>query len=307
MYTVIETYSNITGVDLKALMQSFIDFEGFDYSEIYTYFSGNSDDIPTNSFKNAYNIMQTAKDVLSILKNFNIQSLEAQDLFYDIENIVKRIQTTFKLNKYLRTDISFNGFVDSGTTVEYILGQAETLQDVARDVIGSDDEQNDWVDVAVRNNLLEIDYSVAGGTPLKFKRFDVFSQSQVTAVVGGANGSEALGRDIFKKITYQDEDLLALSPENTAYQAVDIYNRLTKRSVPQFDDLGIDRRLFSGISRSVFSLPILLRQLTEVYEQDDTILGFELSSANAQENGDSFFATLSVTFVTQQTKTFVIK
>jgi hypothetical protein len=92
-------------------------------------------------------------------------------LIEQIEEIDNRLKTLDNINKWARSSLTKVAY-DPSYQLDYILGQNQTLENVAQQVTGSNDPQDDWNDIAINNTLKEEDYTNEGGNDLKisFKR-----------------------------------------------------------------------------------------------------------------------------------------
>lgn len=268
----IDTFYRVTKYDLKAFFQTFADFVNTYYDGYIEYYKG------SGSLDNNASVLinwldvesKKIEDIFELNKESLSEDIDMQDLYTDFSDVRCKIETILATPKWTRS--SYVSDYDKNITTINILKQNQTLEDLTSD-LGYDDPDNDWSSLAVNNALLEKDYDQEGGNKLK-STFSVNNRINTTSVVDVMVDKNVLGKDLQVKIAIEDDDLVALEPEDTLYQAAEIMIGLRRGSVPEFPQDGVSAVVGSNI-RS-FKYPIVFRQLSEVFRKDDTFKELEV-------------------------------
>lgn len=152
----------------------------------------------------------------------------------------------------------------------------------------------------MENSIKEIDYDLSGGFVFQFNYKDERENIALTTLVDkNLSGEKLLGVDISKKITFVEEDITYLSPEETFNQSCKTLLRLKRGDNPEVPSSGIDKTLLVNRIATATSFPILIRQLNDTISRDDTIkemnvkdVWFESDSLNMKCD---FYSQLSTT------------
>lgn len=279
--TTIEKFYDQTGYDLSEFFSRFVNFITNHYDRYLGYYRGNNSLDRDAAIEVEF--LSLEKDKIEDIFNLNKGSLsgtvDAVSLYEDFCNVAVKIDTIKNSAKWMRS--SYVSDYDKDITVSNILKQGQTLESLSED-LGFITPDNDWTSMAINNTLLEPEYSDEGGNNLKVV-FSNNSRINTTSVVDVMIGSNVLGKDIYKEILFEDNDIKVLGNEDTVKQAADILIGLIKGSVPEFPNYGIDSRIVGG-NLSSFKYPIIFRNLTDVFRRDDTFKQIEAISSNRQED-----------------------
>ncbi len=175
--------------------------------------------------------------------------------------------------------------VSSSVEVEYSTRQNQTLEQMV-DELGSDDAQQDWIEIALKNNLNEEQYTTDGGVLLKINLQGARTM-RILSVVDIMVGDRIYGKDISSKITFDsnENDLKVLNYKETLSQTVKILSSLKQNDNPEFPQNGIQKALVVGINQNSVSFPVLLRQLYDTFGNDDTLKTFMITNIERKEDG----------------------
>jgi len=167
-------------------------------------------------------------------------------------------------------------------SVQYTLKQNQTLERVASDVLGK--SQEGWFDVAIENKLTEEDYSMEGGNNIELKFSNVNQGVEINSVVDVMIGKSIYGKDVYRKIQIENEDLKVLNNDETILQAVDILINLKKEDNPDSPNSGLQSAIIIGSNRASLNFPIIERQLTETFNTDDSLQNFSLKELRIDQD-----------------------
>ena len=273
----IEQFQSKTGYKLNQYLLRVNEFFTKDFQPIYDWYGCGPDKPNVTPFKNLYTLISESVVVLTIYyqnKQF-FKTYYFWDLLEKLEDINTKLTTTSNLSRILRSTRakgSFNGKLES----TYTTRKFETLEDIQRNVVGSNNADNTWWDLALRNDLKEEDYSTEGGdvvTVSSLYNTNTFLES----VVDNLDGLKAYGRDINKKLTLIDDDLETLSNEDTVIQSLETFLETKSQTVPEFKNIGYDETLVVGQSRGIVNFSILQRQLMNIFSTDDSFKDFKIT------------------------------
>lgn len=280
----VDVFRKSTGYDISKFFSMFIDFNNLYYDNYLEYYRGEavlSKDgvLLVNKMKDE---SLKIEDLFNLNKDTLSLSIEMWELYEDFTHVKVKVETIIASPKWTRS--SYVQDYGSDVNITRILKQGQSLEDLSRD-LGYSTPDNDWSLIAVNNGLLEDSYDLTGGNLLKVT-FSNSSKINSNSVVDIMVGKNILGKDLVRRLTFTGDDLAVLDPDSTLKQAVDILLGLTKGSVPEFPNDGIDSSIV-GSNLQVFKYPMVFRQLYEVFRKDDTFKEMEVISASTNEDNSS--------------------
>lgn len=271
-------FERITKFQLRNFISSCGDFFEKDYPEIAKYFSGQSKDIDQKHFDTLKKLIISGGDCSTQFKLFRnkFQTVEYWELIDLIEDIRTKLLTSSQLSKWLRSSRTNSNF-SSGFSFNYTMNYQQTMEDISSSVLETPNPQNDWaLDIAVKNDLKESQWDIDGGTNLTL--FKEFFQSQlVTSVIDNLIGEAIYGKDVDKKITFENNDLKVLDYRETLNQTVLIYCQLKKGDIPEFENIGIPSTVIGGNLRSL-TIPTVSREMKKTFLSNDIFAEFNISA-----------------------------
>jgi len=291
MRAAIEKFERLTRYPLTEYLRSYNNFLSSHYGNVINYYNGNSQTPNGESFEalNELNIKtQRLKSSISIYKN-RMTSSEYWDLIDFIDDIHQSIDTINNISKWLRSSIEKNNF-SPDVEVRRTLTQRQTIEDLAFET-GSVDPNNDWISIALRNDIREEAYTPDGGNVLTVgykNRRRIF----INTVVDNISGINVYGLDLDKNLTFEDDDLKVLSYTDTIQQSVNVLAGLKQGAVPEFPSDGIQPDLVIGQNRNSVAYPVLTRQFYRTFRTDDTLKN--LTITNIEVRQDSLFVEFSI-------------
>ncbi len=272
----VQDVGEVVRIDIQQFFEDFFSFDDNDRTNITQYYSGGTTQPNSESFNNLFDLQLRAQEILNALRTQknSFTTFAEHELLSDIEDIETKLSTIENTSKYVRSSISRNNF-NPNVGVDIIQRQNETLEQISRQQLSSIDEQNDWMQLAIDNNLIEEDYSGQGGALLKAVLRNN-SSFFVNAVVDNINGINVYGLDIDQKLQFVDNDLKVLSYVETLKQSVLIKAQLLKGDSPEFPNDGINRAIIGSNIGSI-AFPTLFRNLSDVFSKDDTLSNFSIT------------------------------
>lgn len=248
------------------LLQFFTDYRNFlqdDYSDIYSYYSGNSETVDVHKISRMNDLLIRSDDLTRTFQTFagklgNVGYWELQQYCQDLKDTIERIS---KLPKYCRTAKTCRGYKPYIQVSEDI-GGMKTIQDLSNQLgVGVTEEE------LILNNDLEED------------GWEIDKLSQITALVNNNSdivvetiieqpiGNRIYGRDIDRKISFKDNDLSVVEYENNVEQKCEILLELNRGDIPEFPFLG--KNFISGSSYNNYNYAELVSDIKDNFFQDD--------------------------------------
>jgi len=265
-----------------------LDFLNGDYQTIVAYYSGTITSITSEPFTNFALLKQQRN---AAFENFNshknkLNNLKWFLLLEKMEDIDSRLNTLDNINKWSRSSISKVGY-DPSFQFGYTLKQNQSLENVSQSVLGSNNAEDDWVQIALDNDLAEEDYSPEGGTfmNLKLNRANGFNY-KINSVVDVIQGKSILGKDLDNVFGFDtvNNDLKILSPDDTILQAA--YNLITlkKNDISSARNLGLQTSVAVGTNRALLNFPVIMRQMNSTFASDDSMKEFSISKVGLDQD-----------------------
>lgn len=281
----IEKFKKTTRYDLSTYLLYFSTFTN-NYSRVVVdYLSGELSTVPQQGLDLLDILIKNSKTLEQIIQihSRSLSSNSYWDLLELIEDIKSSLDTLKNTPKYARVSSKLAGLT-SQQQVKVQLVQDQTIENLALVNLSSQDHNQDLYKIALENNLREEDYTTKGGTLL-----NVNNQSsnlvKISTVVDIIDKDSIKGKDLSRKIMWDNNDLKVLTPNDTFLQSCDILVSLEKFDNPEFPSYGLSKNIVIGQNINSVSYPILLKQLNQIFNTDDTIVSFTVSSINRSTDG----------------------
>jgi len=281
---IIEKFLQLTSYDLQVYFADYSTFLSNYFQSIVSYYKGKSSSNKM-AFKELERLLIESNKIEQIISLMNTSlstSTEFWDLLDDLSLVKTRLETTSNLAKWLRSSYVY-GYEDQ-SKFKYILGQNQTFENLATE-LGSNNHNKDWVDIALTNGVIELDYDKAGGNVLDVSQKDNKSMN-TTSVVDIMVGDNILGKDLPSKIEIDEDDIVALGTVDTMEQSAGICLYVTKGSVPEIPTIGISKELI-GSSVNILRMSSLSREVNNNFRTDDSLKSIQMISSRIE--GDMAF------------------
>ena len=205
---IFEKFEKVTNYDLYAFMDDYNYFLDNYLQSIASYYKGKQ--TPSKSaFGMLFHLMAEAnkvEQIIALMSSSLSQSTEFWDLVDSLSSMKTKLESTVNMAKWMRSSYVYG--YESRSKRKFMLRQNQTMENLAVE-LGSDDSNQDWVEIAVSNALSELDYDKAGGNLLDVPNTDDPALT-TTTVVDVMVGDNILGKDLPAKIELADDDLRAL-------------------------------------------------------------------------------------------------
>lgn len=278
-------FENITKFELLQYFTDYSDFLQNDYSEVYAYYSGNSESIDNAKLTTLSTLLNKSNNLTRIFQEFagklgNVGYWELQQYCQDLKDTLERIS---KLPKYCRTAKTCRGYKPYVQVSEDI-GGMKTIADLA-DQLGNITEN----ELILNNDLEEGDYEID-----KLSSVTALVENQTNVVVSTIMeqpiGKRIYGKDIQRKIDFSDNDLTIVKYENNVEQKAEILLEINKGDVPEIPNFG--KTVVSGQTYSGYNYGELMSDLQDNFLQDDLFDSVTISDID-YDNGD-LYATVKI-------------
>lgn len=286
-----DEFLNITGFNIQDFFERFVDFINNRSQLIIDYYSGLVDNLDRDSFGEYELLLNESTHVLDLfdLNQERFNTVDFWELMEFADDIKIKLETIGNFSVFTRSAVKKESFTND-VVIEEPTRDKETIEEMA-DRLGSIDRDNDWVDIAISNALIQEDYTLDGGRVLNVT-FKNNSKFFIDSIVGNPEGELIKGYDIDRYIQFEGEDLKILSLDETLQQTVDILISLNKNDNPEFPQYGIDKTLILGMSLKSILLPSIIRQIYQTFSTDDIIDRVQLLDSNFDQ--DSLNISLNV-------------
>jgi len=280
---IVTKVSEIIRYDLATYLNLYVSFIENDRTNIFDYYSGNVKKANQKSFARLTSLLKESDKVDNLIDihKHRMATAEFWELIELLTSMTESLLTIDNSSKWLRSVITKNNFSPE-VEVELVLNQLQTLENLSK-TVGSVDVENDWIKIALRNDLAEEDYTTEGGNVLSIA-FRNKLKINIQSIVDNIDGEKIYGIDINKQITFIDDDLQALSYQDTIKQTVDVLANLRMGHTPEFPLDGVQSKLVVGSNRNSVAYPILFRQLYSTFQKDDTLKSFAVKKIENTED-----------------------
>lgn len=286
MEIIVVEFQNITKFPLIDFLQEYEDFMNNSYYALNEYFSGNTDSIDNSHMRALKSVMTKSKDLLAQFKNFSNKFSkcgywELMDFIDDINNNIEKIS---KLPKFRRTVLAKRGYtgdVEVGSEV----GSMRTIDDVAQSVSGINGNATSWIDLMLNNDWNEEDWDID-----KLSSVNVYINNRsgivVNSIVDMPVGKRVYGKDMYRKITFTDNDFKLVEYTDNVEQKCDILLELNQGDVPEDMLFGRDPQLTTSSYES-FSYPELAMEISDIFRQNDLFSLAQVDDISFDENNQA--------------------
>jgi hypothetical protein len=278
-------YQSITGIDPDDLIRRYISFFQNNYIQVLNYYSGTLPSLPESDFTILENLISDLRNAINQFRqNENsFPDYDAWVLLENFEDILSDLQTVQVLPRFLRTANSRSVYTNR-VKIDYTLAQEQSLENVSDAVIGSENFNEQWVELAIENDLEEEGYTSQGGINLKVT-LDNSQQFVINSVANGIESSQdTYGIDIDRSISIVNSDLKVLTPRETIDQSADILLGLRRGDNPIFPDQGLNKSLILGRTIASISYPTIFRQIAQSFSTDDSFRSIAILDATTDQD-----------------------
>jgi hypothetical protein len=285
-------FERVTKYPLVSFFTKYRDFMINSYPEIDRFFSGKVEGIDNSHLVALKELTSECKDVLAQFKNFSNKFSKCGywELMEYIDDLNTTIEKINKLPKFRRTSLTKKGY-QPVVQVSSSVGGFRTMEDVANSVKQLNQDNSNWVDLMLSNDLNEGDWEIDELTPI-----DVFVNNRtdivVTTILDQPIGKRIYGKDIKRKIEFDENDLVRVEYQENVDQKCIILLKLNRGDVPENMLFGKNMNAIGGVSVKAFSYPELISGIEANFMQND-LFEYVYVREFTFENGD-VYATIDI-------------
>ena len=266
----LDYFEKVLNISIKDLINSYLLFMENYYPKIIGYYEENNkfDGISFSKLNLLQEEVNTCLESIRLNKNAFLD-FASWDLFEQIEEVNEKLNSINHLYLYYNLAEVKNGSEFGGILREIPLKTKQTLESVTKELNISDSENN-WQELAISNLIEEENYSSNGGILIKSILAQPTNQenNKIETILGELAGEKMYGRDLKSKLTFENQDILCLSPTETRNQKINILLNLKQNDNPEFPYYGVQSNLIVGNSISGLGYPSFFRQITETFKSD---------------------------------------
>lgn len=281
---ILDEFVKITKYPIVTYLTDYTNFVDNHKANVYDYYSGKLKTPIMESFNRLSDLLRESQTIENIIENKrdSFKSGAFWELAELLSDIFIQLETTDNASKWLRSAIGRNDFTPN-VEFEYTLRQLQTLEQVASDVSGSSFREQEWITIALRNDLREEDYDTKGGNKLLLSGRNN-ATIKLRSVVDNITGEKVYGLDLDRRLQFVDDDLKVLDYKDTVRQAVNILGGLRRGTTPEFPEDGIALGNGVGTNRANLSFPIMIRQMTATFRRDDTLQSLKIKDISIKDD-----------------------
>lgn len=273
-------FESITKFKLLNYFEKLRDFMQNDYTYMAAYYSGTAEGIDGEITKRYKNLKLQSKNLLQTFINFshrlgNCGFWELQQYCQDLNDILEKIE---KLPKYYRTSKTNRGYQPL-IQIQGAIGGMRTPQDLALEINSTNVNESSLI---INNDLQELDWEIDKAKPIQ-ATVNNTANVVVDTILEQPVGERVYGKDIDRKITFKDNDLVVKQYQKNVEQKCDILISLNKGDVPEYPTFG--KTPIAGNTAAGYNYVLLLSELQDVFLQDSLFNSLSITKISA-ENGN---------------------
>lgn len=298
---IVTDFEKITKFSLLDYLEKYRDFMQEDFSYLSAYYSGDSDSVDSIIVSNFNDLLKRGKNLMQQFINFshrlsNCGYWELQEYCQDLYDTLEKIT---KLPKYYRTSKTVRGY-QPYIQVNGDIGGMKTVKDLA-DQINSNNVSE--ISLIVDNDLQEKDWEIDKLSSIKAL---VNNQTDVVVetILEQPIEKKIYGKDIDRKITFENNDISVKQYEDNIDQKCDILLTLEQGNIPEMPTFG--RTNIEGSTASNYNYAQLLQELQNVFLQDDMFTSVTIDDVNFNNGNLVVTCTISTQYSYSTQKQLVL-
>lgn len=274
-------FQSVTKFDLISFLEFANNFFSEDYQYINSFFSGETEEIDIEKFKNLEKLTKDSKELNSVFLNYskrlsNCGQWELMELLDDLLSKIEKINKLYKFRNTSKTKKGYKQIVQIRTKI----GGYKDIETVSKST-----GENDWISLMRNNDLAEKDWEID-----EIKDINIYVDKNiidVNSILGELIGEKVYGVDIKRKLTIKDNDLELIYYVENLLQKIDILSNLNKGDVPE--NVYFGKTILTGENRAVFSYNLIAEDIKKVFLQNDLFESINIQKISEDENNNVVF------------------
>lgn len=288
----LDEFERLTSYNIFRYIAGYVEFIDNHYANIINYYSSASNVNPTIALNALKWLTQEHKKIIDVvtLNAGSLSNYKFWVLLEYIEDIGHTLESANNASKWMRA-ASTNGGYKQEVIDEYVASQGQTLAEIERRILASDNWRDEWVNTGIDNALEEEDYTPEGGYLIKI----VYKNNNSLFLSGVVDNidepKKTYGKDIDKRITIADNDILVLDYKDTIFQSAKILTDLKREDDPAYPERGVNVKAILGPLAAI-SYPTIFRDLAANFATDDSFKAFMVKDIRGEQ--DAIFLDFEV-------------
>lgn len=281
-----DKFYNITGYDIKAYFQRFVDFCNNEYPLIADYYD-NGGELDKDAFLHLLELVRESETIepLFILHENTLDDISMWDILDNFSETQTKLSTIKSSARWLRSSaLNRNNTLQ----LEKSLRTGERFEDVARQ-LNSENPEDDWMSITIPQYIEETDYTFKDGGNKFYVNLKNAGSNYLDTVVDTLVGENVLGKDIDVNFVFEDDDLKIVVGDEAIKQALEAILSSQKGAVPEFKDYGIANE-FIGTTVNAIQYPAIFKNVMNMFQRDSRWDSVELTDVKRED--DSVFLSL---------------
>ena len=276
MYRKVIEFEKITKYPLISLLEKYAYFNENYLAGLKLYFSGNVADVDVNAVDMMNELMGNCAEILSVVNSYNnkLNDCGFWELIDYLESLRDNIEKITKLPKYYHVTKTISGYkpiVESNGNV----GGMRTFEDVENELrYDNFDTKTTWEQIMLNNDMEETAWEI---DELKQVKYTISAPEsiKVSTILDVLQGDNIYGRDINRKITFDNNDLFLVKYADNIKQKCEILLNLKRGDVPEMSMFGVDNK-FLGEGVRAFTYNEIFSQIESNFLQNDVFDSVEI-------------------------------
>ena len=310
MNTALDRFYKVTGYNITDFFETAEYFINTRYPLIIDFYNGG--DYPENAFSQLNALLKECEKIeplFELKKNTmdNMDSWELMEVFSDVQGKLFTIANSSRWQRSSRL-----GTYDSTINVNQLLKTYQTFEHVANS-FSLENPQNDWMEIAKKNEFLETDYSPIESKGLFTMPINNAGNSQIDNVVDnlalvkqddGSYLSLSMGKDINKVFSFKDGDVDTVQFQAALIQAFDTILKTQKGGIPEFPTYGLPNDMV-GTTVNAMQYPIIFKAISNMFQYDSRFKEVQILDIYRKE--DNVFMKIEARSVTNESLVNIIQ
>lgn len=284
---IVSDFEKITKFAILDYFEQYRDFMQNDFSQISAYYSGDAESVDPSCVTNFNTLRTKSKMLLQQFINFShrLSSCGFWELLEYCQDLNDTLDKITKLPKYYRTAKTARGYKPY-IQAKGNIGGLKTIGDLAQAIGSSGVSETSLI---MDNDLQEKDWEID-----KLSVINAFVDNRsdvvVETILEQPTGNRIYGKDIDRKITLKDNDVVVRSFENNVEQKCDILLELERGDIPEMPTFG--KNPLQGTNMANYNYAELAKDLQNVFRHDDLFESVEVTGVDFK--GGDLYVTCSI-------------
>lgn len=275
---IVNEFQQVTKFDIYGYFEEYSSFLKKEFPSINLYYSGQVSSIDFAKLNKLDELITRSKDLMRLFSTFsnklsNCGFYELMEYCQELLDTLEKIKKLPKYNRVSKTKFGYKSYIQ----VDGSVGSYRTPEDLALEI----NSQNvDFVDLILNNELNEKDWEIDEYHPDVKAYVDNKNTVVVPTILEEPVLEKVYGKDLDAKVQFEDQDVKVVKYQDNVDQKCNILLSITRGSVPEFPAFG---RNNVGNNVNMYGYVELIKDLTEIFQQDPLFLSIKVSEIGFEE------------------------